>query len=203
MSVRWKIAGALTLFSLLAVAVSLRSSWTSSETAFLRGLEALDHGDWRTVSQQIEFLRQRPRDADRLRILRGGLLLRTGDYTSATRELSRVQPTSTFREQAALLICEALYFSKRWSDAEALALEVLSKNPDQVDAHRWLGAIYYDLGAMQEAENHLTRLAQLAPLDYSPLRMLGLIHKDFERYKEAITDYQKALVRHPPESVRV
>lgn len=202
MSVHWKITGALSLLTLLAAICFVRTTQPSPDQAFRIGMDALNRGDWKVVSRQIESLRKQPTEADRLRVLRGGLLLRTGDIASALRELSRVPTTSDHKEQAALFVCEALYSAKRWSDAEAFAQEVLAKNPDQADAHRWLGAIYYDLGVMAEAEHHLTRLSQLTPLDYSPHRMLGLIHKDFERFNEAIADYQKALERHPPQTIR-
>ncbi|HLQ43113.1 MAG TPA: tetratricopeptide repeat protein, partial [Planctomycetaceae bacterium] len=87
---------------------------------------------------------------------------------------------------------------KRWIEAAEMARELLQGHPDHAEAHRWLGAIYYDLGAMNQAEDHLQKLSQLRPADYSPYRLLGLMHADFERYKEAITDYRAALTRKPP-----
>lgn len=172
------------------------------QQVYRQGWDALQRGDWARVSASIQQLRDRPDSVDQVRILRGGLLLRTGSAAPAIAELNRVRSDGTESDRALLLLCEALYSLKMWMQAEAVAQEIVRRQPDEPEAHRWLGAIYFDLGAMSHSEEHLKRLAELRPQDYSPYRLLGLIHKDFERYREAIADYQAALERHPPEKVR-
>ncbi len=44
--------------------------------------------------------------------------------------------------------------------------EALRANPECVAAHRWLGVLYYDLGAMDAAMLHLGSVSRLAPDDY-------------------------------------
>lgn len=173
----------------------------SPHDAFLVGQEALARGDWATVSRQIQRLRQVSGHSDQVQLLRGGLLLRTGDSRGAIAELMRVRPDGELREESLLLLCEAFYQLKQWNDAVAVAQEVLRRHPDHAEAHRWLGATYFDLGDLTQAERHLKELARLAPQDYSPHRLLGLIHHDFERYKEAIADFQEALKRNPPTAI--
>lgn len=174
----------------------------TSEQVYRTGWDALRRGDWPQVSASIRQLRDRPDSVDQVRVLRGGLLLRTGSAVPAIAELNRVRGDGTESDRALLLLCEALYSLKKWMQAEAVAQEVVRRQPDEPEAHRWLGAIYFDLGAMSHSEEHLKILAELRPQDYSPHRLLGLIHKDFERYREAIADYQAALERHPPEKIR-
>jgi tetratricopeptide (TPR) repeat protein len=112
-----------------------------------------------------------------------------------------VEAGGQLREQSRLLLCEAFYQLKQWNDVVAIGLELLRSQPDHAEAHRWLGATYFDLGDLTQAEFHLKELARLAPKDYSPHRLLGVIHKDFERYKEAIADFRQALERGPPTSI--
>lgn len=167
----------------------------------LIGKEALARGDWAAVSRQIQRLRRDSGHTDQIQLLRGGLLLRTGDSRGAIAELMRVRPDGELREQSLLLLCEAFYQLKQWNDAAAVAQELLRRHPDHVEAHRWLGAAYFDLGALTQAEQHLRELARLAPQDYTPHRLLGVIYIDFEQYKSAIAHFQQALERNPPSAI--
>lgn len=202
MSVRRKLSVAFAVILIAVGACLMLRRPPASEQLYRDGWNALQRGHWSRVSTSIRNLKDRPDALDQVRVLRGGLLLRTGDPAAAMTELSRVRSDGSEGVRALLLICEALYSQKHWISAEVAALEVLRRQPDDVEAHRWLGAIYYDLGAMSHSEEHLKKVAELAPTDYASHRLLGLMHKDFERYREAIADYQAALERQPPEDVR-
>lgn len=169
---------------------------------FAIGQEALVRGEWATVSKQIQRLRQKPDATDQVQFLRGGLLLRTGDPRGAIAELVRVRSKGELGDQTLLLLCEAFYQLKQWNNVVSVGLDLLRRDPDLADAHRWLGATYFDLGDMNQAEFHLKELARLAPLDFSPHRLLGVMHKDFERFQEAIVDFRRALELRPPIAVR-
>ena len=187
----------------ILLAVCLWSLWpdTSPDESFRLGQQALARGDWSAAARHLVKLRQSPTHADQERVLRGGLLLQTGEPRGALRELARVRADSQWQTQAMLLQCEANYQLQQWIAAEQIAVELLRRNSDDAEAHRWLGAIYFDLGATAQTEVHLKELARLRPRDYSPHRLLGLIHKDFERFQEAIGDYQHALKLKPPPDV--
>lgn len=195
------LAGLLSVSVAAAVGSRLLLCSTPDQE-FLLGQKALSRGEWAVVSRQIDRLRQSPGHEDQRHLLRGGLLLRTGELHGAITELARVRGDGELATQSLLLTCEAFYQLKQWSQAEQVAVELLRRQPENPEAHRWLGAIYYDLGAMQQAERHLKTLAQLVPGDYSPHRLLGLIHYDFEHYQDAAADYQRALERQPPEELR-
>jgi Flp pilus assembly protein TadD len=49
------------------------------------------------------------------------------------------------------------------------------------------------MGAITGSLHHLQRTAKLDPSDHRPLRLLGLIYKDFERYEDAVPEYEEAL----------
>jgi len=168
---------------------------------FAIGREALGRGEWTTVSKQIQRLRQKPNATDQIQFLRGGLLLRTGDPRGAIAELVRVRSKGELGDQTLLLLCEAFYQLKQWNNVVSVGLDLLRRDPDLADAHRWLGATYFDLGDMNQAEFHLKELARLAPLDYSPHRLLGVMHKDFEQFQEAIVDFRRSLELRPPSAI--
>jgi len=75
---------------------------------------------------------------------------------------------------------------------------VLSKQPDNVEAHRGLAVLYHDQGALGQALRHLQKVADLVPHDGRPLRLMGLIYKDMERFSEAVPSYEEALRRDLP-----
>ena len=169
-----------------------------SNREFELGWAALTEGRLSEVSVRIGRLRQHPEFADHLRVLRAGMLVRTGNPNGGLEILEKMTADDQLLERKLLLTCEALYQLKRFADAAVVAMKVLELPGHGSQAHRWLGAIYYDLGSMNQAEVHLRKLAALEPQDYSPFHLLGQVHNDFERFSEAIEDYRQALKRNPP-----
>ncbi len=191
------------LFGVVGFAVLfwLANQVLTTEDDFSKGENALVRGDWLEVSRQIEALKRKSVLSDEIKFLRGGLLLRTGKAHEAIAELMRIRSVGDLRQKSQLLLCEAFYQLKQFSDVVAVGHNLLRRDPDLADAHRWLGATYFDLGDLTQAEFHLKELARLLPKDYSPYRLLGVMHKDFERYQESLVDFQRALDLGPPPTV--
>ncbi|HLQ44646.1 MAG TPA: hypothetical protein VK137_07960, partial [Planctomycetaceae bacterium] len=80
----------LSLSVALALGVRLLPR-TSADNEFRLGRAALERGEWAAVSRHIARLRQNPAFADHVHVLRGGLLLRTGEPRGAIDELARVR----------------------------------------------------------------------------------------------------------------
>jgi tetratricopeptide (TPR) repeat protein len=78
----------------------------------------------------------------------------------------------------------------------------LQRNPDLVQAHRCLAAVYYDLGSMHLAIRHSEEVGRLAPEDGRPFRFIGQINKDYYQIQPAIDAYQEALRRRLAEATR-
>lgn len=187
---------------LMAVIVAGIGVYSSSDRRWHREFElgwaALTEGRLSEVSVRIGRLRQHPEFAEHIRVLRAGVLVRTGNPNGGLEILSKISANDQLQERKLLLTCEALYQLKRFADAAVIARQILELPRHGSQAHRWLGAIYYDLGSMNQAEVHLRKLAALEPQDYSPFHLLGQVHNDFERFSEAIEDYRQALKRNPP-----
>jgi tetratricopeptide (TPR) repeat protein len=88
-----------------------------------------------------------------------------------------------------------LYKARQFRDAERILTIAIKLDPSQTDARRWLAATYHDIGAMDNALKQLAVIAEQAPTDPRPHRLMGLIHKDFEAYGKAIDEYRESLKR--------
>ena len=97
---------------------------------------------------------------------------------------------------------ELLFQTGDMQNAEPVLKAALIANPNQPNAHRYLAAYYYDVGAMDNALLHLEHVARLAPKDARPWRMRGAILSDFERHPEAIEAYRETLNRDVQPHVR-
>lgn len=172
------------------------------EDAFRLGLAAAEAGDIDRLTAAIEVLEHNPGYEQHARLLRGARSLRLRDLDVALWHLSRVPPDGELRTPALLLTGECLYWADRLAEAEGVFRTATREFPENPEAHRWLGAIYYDLGAMDHAIAELDHLARLKPDEYQPYRLQGHILSDYERFGEAIEAYQQALERNPPETIR-
>lgn len=197
------ILTALVLTAAAGVAwLALRTPSADFERQFQAGLAALESGDEPTLSAALDALERAPDYEAHFWLLQGGRFLRRGQHEAALRCLAYTRPAGELREPALRLTGECLYRLGRVAEAESLFRELLAEQPDHAEAHRWLAILSYDLGAMNHALTHLAELARLRKDDYTPHRLAGQIHLDFQRYPEAADAYRRCLERHPPPHVR-
>lgn len=192
---RWAILAAV--LSAAGIAAWQFAAVRSSQLQFKEALEALDQGDWGLVRRYVREQKASQPSSPQASFLRGAMLLEKGFSYPALDELSKARQDAELETAALTLMGEAWYRLERHVEAQAALQQVLKQEPDSVDAHRWLAASYYDLGAVPQALHHLLRTAELDPADPRPLRLLGLMHKDFGQYQEAIPHYQESLRRDP------
>lgn len=197
-----RIALVLLVASCVAAFWFSRSPVISPEERFLIGLQSLEERNLPLVEQQIQTLRNEPEFQRHLALLEGGRLVSRQQYAAALERLAQTRPEGLLREPALDFTAQALYGLGRLREAEQLLNDLLDENPQHVRATRLLAALAYDLGAMDGALRMLERLAELAPDDFSPHRLTGQIHLDFERYPQAIEAYQAALQRPIPEPIQ-
>jgi tetratricopeptide (TPR) repeat protein len=150
--------------------------------------------DFAAAREKLASLRASGQEAEAL-FLRGSMLLEKGYLYPALDDLKQASQQPRLRLPALAMMGQAWYRLGLHVEAQSALHEVLRDEPDSVDAHRWLAASCYDLGAIHDALGHLERTAELDPSDPRPHRLLGLIHKDYERYAEAIGLYEESLRR--------
>jgi Flp pilus assembly protein TadD len=168
---------------------------------FRVALEALERGDIFVVSNAADALREYPGYESHANLLLGATFLRRGRPQSALSLFAELNPQGEIRTPAMLLTGECLYTLGRLAEARVVMTRLVQEEPDLPNAHRWLGAIYYDLGANDLAIGHLEKLIELKPDDFSPHRLLGVMYRDFEQSDQAILHYRKALDLIPPATI--
>lgn len=195
----WSAARVLKTFAVLAVLLPavLVGVWlwdqNHPDAVFLQAISAVERGDFSHVSEAAARLERYPEFRRHAHLLSGCLLLEAGDSSGALREFSLARPDGVLRFPALQYTAQALYLSGRLSEAGHLLAVLVNENPLSAEAHRWLGAIYYDLGMQSAAFAELSEATHLNPLDHRPHRLLGLMCTERSLFLAAIEHYRTAL----------
>lgn len=178
---------------------------TSVEALVRAGFEAVDAEDAAAARASIRGLRAA--NAEGLAaVVQARLLVARGFSGPALDVLAGIDadgggsPGVDVERLVHLVRGDAAYRLQMYPVAERELSAVIGADPESVEAHRLLAAMYYDAGVIPEAIRHLEETARLAPTDARPHRLLGLIHNDYERYTEAV-DYYRESLRRSPEQV--
>lgn len=163
----------------------------------------------RDRADQITLLLEASGFKDHAALLRGETYFRQGKLyaeandlaqagpplSRAVIEFNKIRDQGALRLQAAALLGQCFVYLKQANEARAAFEFVLSQDPDNIDAHRGLAAIYFDQGALRSALDHLGRVSELDLRDGRPHRLMGLICKDLEQFGPAVEAYREALSR--------
>lgn len=147
------------------------------------------------AAQLLELIRPYPQFQQHVVLLEAGLHNKAGRYQEALQMLDELPGDPNLRAATLILQGEACVGLGQLLEGEKKFLEALRFVPNAVEAHRWLAAVYYDLGAVNHAEMHLKTVATLDPNDPRPMRLLGLMNKDYEIFDQAVAAYKEALRR--------
>ena len=165
------------------------------------GTKALDANDLAKVRAIADELLQSKDYAPLGQALEGFLLIRSGKLDDAMLLAEKLSEIPVLQAECYLIAGEV--FTKRLQYLAALDAftNAIKKDPTNVRAHRWLAVVYHDTGAMNKATEHLRIVANLDPTDLRSLRFAGMIHREYEKFEDSVTDYQNALKRNPPAKV--
>jgi tetratricopeptide (TPR) repeat protein len=205
--------GRLLLLAVLGLSAGGAAGWwywhTSRPDYRVRQAQrALRLGDFGTAETAADSLKRDGHTNEAL-LLRGEAMLLRGearnrkeDVVSALKLLNQIDGTSPCNTEAICLSGRCMLRLGNLLEAERSFAFVLTEDPDFLDAHRGLMAVYYDLGAHGDAQEHAERWAELAPRDGRPKRFIGLLCKDHGDCRQAIAAYRAALDRDLTEGVR-
>ncbi|MDB5386149.1 MAG: tetratricopeptide repeat protein [Planctomycetaceae bacterium] len=160
-----------------------------------RGWQAYLEHDMDTVQRQMTIAERLDKNSGAARLLRGAFLLSTKDPELALKPLLDASQYPVLRPRALLLAARAYLDLHQFRAAEQLLSDCVREDPDAVEAHRLYAAMYYDLGANPLVIEHLEAVSRLDPTDARPLRVIGLMRKDFQDYTAAAAAYRAALNR--------
>jgi tetratricopeptide (TPR) repeat protein len=167
---------------------------TRPEKRLQRGRSAIERGDWDTatrISDRLEAAGQ----LDRANLLRGESLAARERWDEALPILNRIRDEGPLRLQAAVVVGKCLLGRKELREAYRVYSFVLTQDSDNVEAHRGLAAIAYDLGNLTAALHHLEEVARLDDTDGRSYRLKGLVLTYLGHDAEAEEAYRAALER--------
>ncbi len=146
----------------------------AAEPAILRG------PSWLTASQfQQPFPRQIPG---------------VGQLLQALAEFTKVLDDDPGAAEATVLASECLVRLGDYRTAELALITVVDRQPDNLDAHRYLAAIYMDVNAATPLARPLREWIRLDPNNPLPYRWLSRLTRDSEvGFPEAMEAYTKLL----------
>lgn len=184
---------------LIPVIVCWVAFWWANDPSrhFARGLAALRQHDPERVEYELMLLADATECEAHASLLAGWLLLQRGLPEQAVEELQFAPDDPQLKSLALALIGRACYQSRRFRLAEATLQSALKAQPDEIEAHRWLAAAYYDIGNMPLALEHLNRVAELDKSDPRPNRLVGQIQQEAGNVEEAVANYQESQRRDP------
>ena len=136
---------------------------------------------------------------DEATLLRCSWLARRNRYDEVLRQLPRRLENSPWRQDVLRLVGTSQFHLGELQQAEVALTTLVSEFPDELEAYRLLGAMYYDLGSNALALKALAHVQRLAPGDYRPHQLAAIILADAEKFQEAIQELRFALDKHPPE----
>ena len=146
---------------------------------------------------RIERARKASGRPDEAIVLQCAWLARRGHHDEVLRQLPQRLATGPLRRHVLKLVGESLFRVGDLQQAEVALTTVAAEFPDEVEAHRLLAVMYYDLGSNGLALNAVAHVQRLAPLDYRPHHLAGLINADAENFQDAIKQLRLALEKGP------
>ena len=200
------IVQGLRTFVLLLLTISVLTGCQPAEEVltpeehFEQALLAIEQNDNPEVAVHLVALQQATGFEPHVHLLAGALGTRVGSSNPdaldhAMNELMLAREHDDTRVPALVLIGKKLRDVQQIDQAIATLDQALLINPSYVPAHKWLAAIYYDLGAMQNAHNHLQKIADLDPYNTPSPFTMGIINQDYRRFDLAEKNYEECLSR--------
>ena len=195
----WIAIALLVVVSVFVLYMGSRDPLTPDDR-FAMAMQAIRDRNAPVVVTQTSMLdNQESGYEGKIHVLKGYISLYIDDFDAAVLELEKAIESEDDEIKAAGFALGGELMHKTNSDDQAVRMLSTASQIGHTykNAHRLLGAIYFDLGRMQDAIQHLRQVALLAPDDSTPHRFMGLIHKDYEQYRLAIGDYRESLKRDP------
>ncbi|NQV23784.1 MAG: tetratricopeptide repeat protein [Rhodopirellula sp.] len=189
---RLKVLLACVVIALLVAGAKLFYFASDPQLLFDRGLLSLQNHDGQSVRAVVDDLRKFPGWEKQSLFLMGALALGEGDPDGALYYFRHVPPEGELRKSILIMTGESLYKLGRFEDALNCFMPLADASAQSIDAHRWLAAIYFDIGAMDHALSQLNIVLQFAPGDLRAHRLAGRIYYDFESWSDAADHFGKA-----------
>lgn len=157
---------------------------------------ALDMNDFETAQKIGEELSHaHPQFRPLATAIQALQMVKQGQLDQALTLAEELTTLKVMQPEAFVIAGEVFHKQNRLTEATNAFSNAITQNPQHVRAHMWIGAVYYDTGAMGLANEHLRKAAALDPTEVNALLLSARIHQDYEQYDEAVIDYRQVLDR--------
>ncbi len=162
--------------------------------------QAYTDGDLRAaIALYDQASRRRPRDLD-LQVQAARLHIYIYQPAKAEQRARKILQTNPGNLAARTVLCKAVEWQNRISEAIAECEAVLATNPNDPVAMAYLAEALIDQSSNPDIERALDlgqRAVELMPQNEDTLRNLGYVNEMLRRYDTALDYYQRALVVNP------
>ena len=172
-----------------------------TKPTLVEGLRRVELADAEGVDL-IEQALLRSGARDEAAVVRCAWLVRRARYQQALDRLTPDMIAGPLSQHVLRMAGECLFQLGQFDRAEPLLIQLVAEHPDEVDAYRALAAMYYDLGSSDLALKALGHVIRLAPFDYRPHHLTGVILTDNENFTAAAKQFQLGLSKAPSEEAR-
>lgn len=162
---------------------------------YRQATSALDRGDFETAQSIRLGLAGDPQFSPLASAIQALILIKQAKYPEALKIAEDISAIEIMQPEAYVLAGEIFLRENRLTEATDAFQRALELNPRHARAHRWLGVLYYDTGAMRLATDELRAAAAEDTEDTNSLLLSGKIFQDYEKFNEALEDFQAALQR--------
>jgi tetratricopeptide (TPR) repeat protein len=169
----------------------------SVPAAFVQAWQYLEQGNVHPAQQLLKMTADNSNYEAYAAILNAAIMNKEGHFQEALEELRPALRSDELRIPATVVEAEALHGLGDSLEGLRILNDLLIDNPDLIEAHRALAAIYVDLEAANVAKDHLLKIAELDQNDPRPFRILGQLRKEYDIFDRAIVCYQESLRRNP------
>ena len=170
---------------------------------YRKATQALDSGDFEKAEEIRGKLSKDPQYGVLATAVEALALVKKGKHQQAMELAESISEVPVMQGESYAIAGEVFQREGNWNAAIDAFNHSIEINPQHTRAHRWLGIIYYDSGAMRLATEHLRKVADLDTSDVRALFLSGRIHADYEQFQEAVQDFGRLLDRNPPTELEV
>ena len=185
-------------FVILLALVAIRAhgqNWLGLQAAFAKSYEAEKAGKWEVAISEIKAIYTESCYECNLRL--GWLnysATKYGESVTYYTKATKLMPKGT---EALWGLVNPLVATEKWVELETVYKEIIKLDPNNSQAHYYLGTIFYYRKDYTNAKTHFDISLALYPFDYSSMLMSGWNNYFLGKTEEAKTLFQRVLMNNP------
>ncbi len=151
----------------------------------------LKKGDFKTAVEKLEEAERIDATNQQVFLLKGILHKNLDNYPEALRNFRRIKKNPDLEKEALLEIGECYLNLERTN--EALKYFAQAAKAGNKNAYRFLARIYYDRNNLDKAAQYYQQTLKAFPNDPEPIKQLGYIAKERQKYAKARSYFKRYL----------